>query len=1413
MLKSSGKYLAWLPPKMHFLTLLLGILTVSSLTITQQDRYVSVQSCAYQSCITMDQYAVKAAEYFIAGSTFIFLPGNHSSHIVININDVTNITLRGHGSSSVYILCKNKVALFFKNATNIYIERLVFILYAKHLSIYISVEPSALQVFDDSSVSMHGVSFFGSGDPKSNHFARAVYSEHSTVVVTNCLFKENTGVDGGAIYATTGSNVTLNGSVFLNNRAEIGGGALYARDSMVTVNGIQAENCTRASGQLSRTLRSSGWLAGLESLTSFGIALFIDNVALDGGAICVADGSTVTFSGTCITFQNNSASDGGSMLSDESVVITNAHHLHFINNRAKSNGGAIHIAGETSSTLLLGMNGEGSINFSGNLAENGGGIYVEHLRSTRTPTRVTIMGNTTFTSNVASASGGAVYVQNGNLTLSSTSTLFYSNRAEGEGGAVCSVFSSVIFNGSTIEFENNTALNGGGVFTIYSKLMTAMGTLSFSENYAAKRGGGIHAKMGPYGTQNLHKISGNFTGNRADECGGAMYIDSGKNIHFMKIFIARNSGSALCVLESTIRFNKSTNINENTGEHGGGIRILLRNSHLSFSSETVFANNSAIIGGAIYSGYGTTLEFSGKILFTGNRAATNGGALYALGTEVVVINDDYRKLTSFENNLAVNGGALFLSGAAITLDAGARLNFLLNSASQYGGGIYSADNALTTQCNFKYSDIVTITDLPYCFIGFKKEINMILIDASVFSNSNTAGTDGSFLYGGLLDRCQLLIDKFDKKSSIIAYPLVKKFFTFHRKSDNPQSGVREIASQPYQLCFCEDERSYNCSSIKNVEIHRGQKFNLRLLAIDQFKYSTPTQITAKVRGSATLKLNQSYQMLPRHCSILSYNLYSTKDSEELELYIDGPCRDTGVAKAVINVTLLPCPNGFNKSNERCICEERLREHGLLNCTSDEGISIMREAASKVWVSALYENGTYHGLILCKNFPVEYSKSEAVNISLDNPDFQCDLNRSGLLCGACAVNYSLMLGGSRCAECSNTYLALILPFAAAGIVLVTFLSVLRLTVATGTINSVIFYANIVQVNKSLLLPTGDRNVLTIFIAWMNFDLGFETCFYRGMTAYVQTWLQFAFPVYVWLLISMIILTSRYSITVSKLIGHNPIAVLATLLLMSYTKILMVIIDVYSSAELDYPHNKTVTVWLRDGNVPYLQSWHLALTVVTSLVFVFFFLPYTFLLLLGYKLYRFKWLNRLKPLLDSYYAPYKTHTRFWTGFLLLVRCALYIVFSYNSLGATSKSFLAINATIAALVITAWLSIVIYKSFVVNAIEGSVYLNLIILSAAASNGIGSSVVVYSLIGVVFVTMVSIVMYHFHITYTAKSALWLTASTRCLHLKRKLCGPAAELPPVEIPVEGSSQDRHKIITRTVVDLREPLLSNQAVL
>ena len=131
------------------------------------------------------------------------------------------------------------------------------------------------------------------------------------------------------------------------------------------------------------------------------------------------------------------------------------------------------------------------------------------------------------------------------------------------------------------------------------------------------------------------------------------------------------------------------------------------------------------------------------------------------------------------------------------------------------------------------------------------------------------------------------------------------------------------------------------------------------------------------------------------------------------------------------------------------------------------------------------------------------------------------------CGKCQKGFSLVFGSSKCLKCSNSFLSLLIAFALAGIVLVVFLLVLKLTVAVGTINGLIFYANIVSVNRAQLFPSGETNILTVFIAWVNLDLGIETCFFDGMDAYSKAWLQYAFPVYVWVLVGAIILASRHS----------------------------------------------------------------------------------------------------------------------------------------------------------------------------------------------------------------------------------------------------------------------------------------------
>ena len=126
------------------------------------------------------------------------------------------------------------------------------------------------------------------------------------------------------------------------------------------------------------------------------------------------------------------------------------------------------------------------------------------------------------------------------------------------------------------------------------------------------------------------------------------------------------------------------------------------------------------------------------------------------------------------------------------------------------------------------------------------------------------------------------------------------------------------------------------------------------------------------------------------------------------------------------------------------------------------------------------------------------------------DAQCAQFRTGTLCGACQSNFSLSLGSSRCIDCPGYWPAvLVLIIIAAifgGIMLVALILLLNLTVAAGTLNGIIFYANIVNANIQTFFPSFQPSFFSVFISWLNLDIGLDTCFSEGMDSYLKTWLQ-------------------------------------------------------------------------------------------------------------------------------------------------------------------------------------------------------------------------------------------------------------------------------------------------------------------
>ena len=72
----------------------------------------------------------------------------------------------------------------------------------------------------------------------------------------------------------------------------------------------------------------------------------------------------------------------------------------------------------------------------------------------------------------------------------------------------------------------------------------------------------------------------------------------------------------------------------------------------------------------------------------------------------------------------------------------------------------------------------------------------------------------------------------------------------------------------------------------------------------------------------------------------------------------------------------------------------------------------------------------------------------------------------------------------------------------------------------------------------------------------------------------------------MIVGLIILVSHFSHRFTKLLGNNPVSVLATLILLSYTKILRNLIAAIYVTYLEYPtYNRGV--WLYDANIDFLS----------------------------------------------------------------------------------------------------------------------------------------------------------------------------------------------------------------------------------
>lgn len=1255
-------------------------------------------------------------------------------------------------------------------------------------------------------------------------------NDGSAINSNNDYFKDNNAKFSGGVlhlanlFRLKSARINSCSDCFVRNSAGWYGGVIWADKTIV-----HSSNNTY-------TNNSAKFDAGVMMLTRSSKAEYdndhIDNNWAQNGGVVVAKGSTIN-STNCSFTNNNANVDAGVIMLAESSTARSSNN-HFQGNKAGRDGGVI-IMEESRITSTRDS-------FDGNRAGRDGGVF--HFTNS-IPFHTNLIERGTFTWNRANHDGGVVYSYQGNITANMViawgnsadkdggvfkllqgslqiSMGNFSNSSAHYGGVICADHLTLSLNRST--FSENAA-TVGAVFYIsgsnYNKFDSL--TLTYSKATSAI----------VYLMDSSAQLSGHTT---FSENYGSPFVAIMSNVTFLNSAIFINNsyyemsdvgqlqaihtelGGAITAFHSTLVFHGEYLLSYNQAESGGGIRSI--KSRIDVHGNLTFANNSVSgSGGGVYLYQSElTCHHYSTLVLLGNNAGANGGGVHAFSSNINLKSN--KSLTStnlklhFINNLAEKGGGVHLEmNSVIYIHKYAPfhepypiLNFTTNLA-EYGGAIFNPDNTNFGMCSYfknrsrSVPNECSIQVLSLYGTMFSGLESSDMSKQNVYFSGNNATTSGSSLYGGLLDKCT--VNSMVDESSII------------KMGDEPDAGLTyletisdiqrsDIGSPPVKLCFCRGGQP-NCDLQLHppMQIDRGDTVNVSVVVFDEAgnPIKDVTIYGSLSSNNSGLCRQQQDQNMPLHgeCAGFTFRAFSIRASDDLILQIESsPCEH--MIPPQIRVPLqFPwcdnCPIGFQRFEDqelgcRCDCHPDIQYY-FSNCNSK---TQTLQKGSSAWIAYVNSSNHSHGFIIHPHCPLDYCKPTDspvyINFNEDNgANAQCAHNRSGMLCGSCQPDLSLSLGSSCCLTCPKLWplqtIGIIVFALLVGIALVALFLAINLTVAVGTLNGIIFYVNIVAASDKIFLPFAQPNFVTVFINWLNMELGIDTCFFEGMDAYWKTWLQLTFPAYVIFLVVIIIVITECSTRFAHLIGKkNPMATLTTLILLSYTKLLHTIIAAFSFATIRYPDGSSQIVWLPDATVGYLRGRHIVLflaaifIVVLSVMYTALLFSWQWLLHYQHKI-AFRWVRNQKlcQFLEPYHAPYTFKHRYWTGLLLLVRMILYIISAINVSGDPRVALVStISLATFLLLLKGILGVRLYKKTFVDLLEVLMYFNLLMFSALSwytldTNPQAQAAIAYTSVSITIVLLITVLVYHVYKYTSSINKLRRSLRFKKLFANLKLC------------------------------------------
>ena len=612
-------------------------------------------------------------------------------------------------------------------------------------------------------------------------------------------------------------------------------------------------------------------------------------------------------------------------------------------------------------------------------------------------------------------------------------------------------------------------------------------------------------------------------------------------------------------------------------------------------------------------------------------------------------------------------------------------------------------------------------------------------------------------------------------------------------------------------------------------LFEGNKVGFGAVIYDQFDSDIMISDTSFVNNSAIEYCNE-------YCCIKGDIVYLAESWEStVKLYHTKFMHNNGVRQAIFihggNMEILHSKFVNNTVFETILCTEKadtitVTHSKFIDNTATDLIEI-DAVINTVSFTEFINNIAISSIV----FVPYYSTSENLtsNVFMDNiAAYEVQISP------VCRPGFSLSLGSSRCIQCSKNWrrdlIGIVVAASLAGVALVTFMLAVNMTVAVGTLNGILFYANIVAANAdTYFLPFATPNIVTVIISWLNLDIGFDVCFYVDVlnldfdeTPYLhKVLMQLAFPTYVILLVITVIVASECSSKFAKLIGEgNPVAVLATMILLSYAKLLSAVFGIFSllyapyyafgSRGLDFSRLSSIIEVIETHDTKGFKAVAYSI-VIGSTIIPLFCVVYVALV--------FSWKSqKLHHFLDPYHAPYTANHRYWTGLMLLLRILLHLISVLNFSLDTRIDLMAIILIIGGLILLKGvIAKRVYKSWLLDIMETAIYFNLVAFSALTWYNLdfgGNQVAVaYTSVMIIFILLLGVIVFHvlrytrlYKCSFVEKGFEWTSSKLQKKRPKQEPQNDAPEeLDGYQMERAGADDTELPTITHTVVEIYRP--------